>query len=329
MSEIEQFITNPENIFVELEDKAMPRSPTKIALRLAELECKSTKKRKRDTPRGFLKLQVGEAHRQGNRDTMEDAHIVDAHYYDDYHKFDIVATKTRPFALFGVLDGHGGGFASRFMAQSLHHGIRERLMRRMHPVKAIGLAHMRAECDYFDMFPNKDDGSTAVLVMLETRNGRMWISNVGDSRAILCRNKRAFPLTKDQDAKNSKERARIKAANGDIDEDGYINDSVQPARALGDINSKYLVDEDGSLAYSLAVVANPEIRSVQLRDDDEFILLACDGLFEQKGNGYWISQARRYMKDGFTPEETAKKLVKMAIVGGSSDNVSCVIVKLS
>jgi protein phosphatase 2C family protein 2/3 len=70
------------------------------------------------------------------------------------------------------------------------------------------------------------------------------------------------------------EKARIVAAGGFVDF-GRVNGNLALSRALGDFEFKKSAD----LAPEQQVVtANPDITEHEISDDDEFLVLACDGL---------------------------------------------------
>lgn len=59
------------------------------------------------------------------------------------------------------------------------------------------------------------------------------VANAGDCRAVLCRNGKAFELSCDHKPFSPSEKARIVAAKGTVDGDGYLNGQLSVARALG------------------------------------------------------------------------------------------------
>lgn len=105
----------------------------------------------------------------------------------------------------------------------------------------------------------------------------MYTGNLGDSRAVVCRGGDAVALTTDQKASSPSEVARIVAADGFV-----INNRVlgylAVARALGDAAFK-----TGPGQPEL-VSTHPEVTEVPIDARDEFIVLACDGLFDVLGN---------------------------------------------
>lgn len=51
----------------------------------------------------------------------------------------------------------------------------------------------------------------------------MIVANVGDSRAVLCRDGKAVDLSVDHKPEDTKEKGRIEAAGGIVSDDGRVN----------------------------------------------------------------------------------------------------------
>lgn len=111
------------------------------------------------------------------------------------------------------------------------------------------------------------------------------------------------------------------------------------SRAFGDRGFKEPLDiddsdEDGSSGKvsdkGPLVTAEPEITEVVLAESDEFVLLACDGLFDVFTSTEAVQAARKLMVEGRgDPARVAATLADEAIVGRRSrDNVSVLIVVL-
>lgn len=62
------------------------------------------------------------------------------------------------------------------------------------------------------------------------------------------------------------------------------------SRAFGDIEYKNVGSDKPPL-----VIAEPEIRMERLTDKDEFLLLACDGLFDVFSNQEAVSYVKRHL----------------------------------
>ena len=177
---------------------------------------------------------------------------------------------------------------------------------------------------------------------------RLFCANVGDSRVVLCRNRgRAVEMTSDHKPTREDEAKRVKDAGGVILHRRVMGE-LAISRAFGDNSFKGGIktmlteggadddghsDDDGYGEDFTAplVIAEPEITEIDINPSlDEFILLACDGLFDVYTSADAVSFARRELiaRKG-DPAMVADLLCKDAIdVRGSRDNVSIMIVIL-
>lgn len=124
----------------------------------------------------------------------------------------------------------------------------------------------------------------------------MFQANAGDSRSVLGIKGRAKPLSydhkptnegqippftkikikKNTSAKTNKhagEKARIQAAGGFVDF-GRVNGNLALSRALGDFEFKKSADLPPEAQI---VTAFPDVVIHEISDDDEFLVIACDG----------------------------------------------------
>ncbi|XP_012573111.1 probable protein phosphatase 2C 60 isoform X3 [Cicer arietinum] len=123
-------------------------------------------------------------------------------------------------------------------------------------------------------FSGPNCGSTACVSVI--RGNRLVVANAGDSRCVLSRKGQAHNLSKDHKPDLEVEKDRIKKAGGFI-QVGRVNGSLNLARAIGDMEfkqNKYLPAE------KQIVTADPDVTSVELCDDDEFLVIACDGIWD-------------------------------------------------
>jgi serine/threonine protein phosphatase PrpC len=75
------------------------------------------------------------------------------------------------------------------------------------------------------------------------------------------------------------------------------------------------------------VPADPEVVSVPLRAGDDFLVLACDGLWDVADNDI-VSELVRKHTAAAGLQGAACALTTFAIRNGSTDNVTCMIVQL-
>ncbi|XP_065848477.1 probable protein phosphatase 2C 60 isoform X2 [Euphorbia lathyris] len=123
-------------------------------------------------------------------------------------------------------------------------------------------------------FAGPTSGCTACVSLI--RNNQLVVANAGDSRCVISRKGQAYNLSRDHKPDLEAEKERILKAGGFIHA-GRVNGSLNLARAIGDMEfkqNKFLPAE------KQIVTANPDINTVELCDDDEFVVLACDGIWD-------------------------------------------------
>ena len=79
------------------------------------------------------------------------------------------------------------------------------------------------------------------------------------------------------------------------------------------------------------VIAEPETRVIKIKPDDEFLILASDGLWEKVSNQEAVDVARTPCTgtNKLQPLVACKKLVEMAVSRGSLDDVSVMVIQLA
>jgi protein phosphatase PTC1 len=104
------------------------------------------------------------------------------------------------------------------------------------------------------------------LAQQASRQRVLYTANVGDARIVLCRNGRALRLSYDHKGSDEQEGRRVANAGGLI-LNNRVNGVLAVTRALGDAYMKDLVTGH---PYTTETVIQP--------DQDEFLILACDGV---------------------------------------------------
>jgi serine/threonine protein phosphatase PrpC len=91
----------------------------------------------------------------------------------------------------------------------------------------------------------------------------LYCANLGDCRAVLCRNNRAVNLSKDQKASDEAECHRVMTEGGLI-VGGRVAGRLAITRAIGDFSLKRELDEHGVLKNKQYLSCIPEIRVTEL-----------------------------------------------------------------
>jgi len=212
--------------------------------------------------------------------------------------------------------------------------------------RVLKTSYLRADKEFISPKTAPQSGSTGATIVLFGR--RLFAANVGDSRVVLARkNGACLELTSDHKPSRPDEAARVRAAGGFILHKRVMGE-LAITRAFGDksfkMGIKAMLEEDadelggaGGVSDDATkdltaplVSAEPEIASIVLSHDDEFLLLACDGLFDVFKSQDAITFARQELiAHRGEPAEVARILSDQAIrVRRSRDNVSILIIVL-
>ncbi|RKF59953.1 Protein phosphatase 2C-like protein 1 [Erysiphe neolycopersici] len=157
------------------------------------------------------------------------------------------------------------------------------------------------------------EATQARLRIHATRQRVLYTANVGDARIILCRKGKALRLSYDHKGSDENEGKRVANAGGLI-LNNRVNGVLAVTRALGD---NYMKDLVTGHPYTTETIIEP--------DTDEFIILACDGLWDVCSD----QEAVNLVREIDDPTSAAKKLVDYALSRFSTDNLSCMIVRFN
>lgn len=263
-------------------------------------------------------LKVAVSSMQGWRVSMEDAHTALPSLPDDPHT-----------AFFAVFDGHGGSAIAQHCAKQLH----KRIMAR--PEYSRGNFHDAIQLGYLDMDHSmtqdpitKDEvsGSTAISCLL-TRNS-IYCGNIGDSRAVASVYGKAVELSTDHKPSLPAEKERIEAAGGWV-EVNRVNGNLALSRAFGDFVFKRNISLN---AKEQAVTAYPDVSVHDLTPDWEFIILACDGIWDVMTSQEVVDFVRCRLAQQESPEDVCESLLNRCLapdcqMGGlGCDNMTVIIV---
>jgi len=121
-------------------------------------------------------------------------------------------------------------------------------------------------------------GCTACVCIITDK--KIICANSGDSRAVLSTANKAVELSEDHKPDNAGELKRIEAAGGFV-EDGRVRGTLSLSRALGDM--EYKMNKRVPVEAQM-ITCVPEIRSVDMQPKDNFLIIACDGIWDCKSS---------------------------------------------
>nr|KJB67987.1 hypothetical protein B456_010G222200 [Gossypium raimondii]KJB67989.1 hypothetical protein B456_010G222200 [Gossypium raimondii] len=174
-------------------------------------------------------------------------------------------------------------------------------------------------------FDGPTQGSTACVAVI--RNKQLIVANAGDSRCVISRKGQAYNLSKDHKPELELEKDRILKAGGFI-QVGRINGSLNLARAIGDVEFK----QNKTLpAEKQIVTANPDINAVELCDDDEFLVLACDGIWDCMSSQQLVDYVREQLSSETKLSAICERVFDRCLAptagGEGCDNMTMILVQ--
>ena len=167
-------------------------------------------------------------------------------------------------------------------------------------------------------------GSTGVVVLITPTH--IVCANAGDSRALLSRSGMALPLSFDHKPNNDVEIARVEKAGGFV-RAGRVDGDLAVSRSFGDFAYKTHCYADAS---SQRVTVYPDI-VVHPRDygNDEYIVLACDGVWDRMTNRDCASLVRTLIDEGESdPGLICEEVIDHCLELDSRDNMTFALVVL-
>ena len=285
--------------------------------------------------------------------------------------------KTWPkISYFGIFDGHGGEECSEFLKNNYMNYLVENANFPFDIKLSMIESFQKIEEDFFklkckDNLDDSDKSGSCALVSVIFDN-KVYIANIGDSRAIMSigGGTKVRQLTADQKPDNIKEFERaLKNGskiylddNDDPDRDEskieFIKDKAElekmkeikensteekifrvfPSdlavmRTIGDIKAKK--KEFGGIPGTIINI--PEVYIFDINSSDDFIVMGCDGIFDDLSNQEIVNAAWTVFKNRANEKnydihelslEACDLVIKSALEKQTTDNLSCIIIGL-
>ncbi|OAY85336.1 putative protein phosphatase 2C 27 [Ananas comosus] len=268
---------------------------------------------------GFLPVfRSGSCSEIGPKPYMEDEHIRIDNLVEH---LGAPADFPSPGAFYGVFDGHGGTDAASYVRKNILKFIIEDPYFPNCMEKAIKSAFVRTDHAFADSRSlDRSSGTTALTAVIFGRT--LFIANAGDCRAVLGKRGRAIELSKDHKPNCKSERLRIEKLGGMV-YDGYLNGQLSVARAIGDWHMK------GSKGSLCPLSAEPDLQETTLTEEDEFLIMGCDGLWDVMSSQCAVTMVRKDLMLHNDPERCSKELVREALNRNSCDNLTVVVICFS
>ncbi|GAX78076.1 hypothetical protein CEUSTIGMA_g5518.t1 [Chlamydomonas eustigma] len=253
--------------------------------------------------------------------------------------------------LLAVYDGHGGASVSDHCSKKLHEHLKRCIESRMgtqrskskmstkeeHPIDTTSASDLRlsqSEDDHVssaltetfllvdkDLYKKGqaiDKGTTAVVVL--AGQSHIWVSNCGDSRAVLAREGDSISLSSDHKASRPDEVHRVEMAGGFV----WWN------RVMGELAISRAIGDHKLRPY---VIAEPEVTRYVRKGTDQLLIIASDGLWDVLSSVEACNLALCHFHRELTASGNVSKalkgasdlLTKSALERGSRDNITVLV----
>mmetsp|Transcript_1675 Transcript_1675/g.3537 ORF Transcript_1675/g.3537 Transcript_1675/m.3537 type:complete len:554 (-) Transcript_1675:795-2456(-) len=257
---------------------------------------------------------------RGKRAYMEDRYVIE--YMGATSKD---PKQAKPITLLGVFDGHGGAEASQFCSDWLSSYIRKDKDYPSNIPAAMKSAFTTVDKDF--VASGFLDGSTACACTI-VGDEKIICCNAGDSRAIIVKkNGSVVPLSEDHKPDRSDETTRINKLGGRVIHWGRwrVEGVLAVSRSIGDARLKPFV------------TAEPDIVEHTIEDDDMFLVIASDGVWDTMSSDlvakFCLVNTCKIVDKNLKVDDSlfrwiARQISKRARENGSSDNTSVIVANL-
>jgi protein phosphatase 1L len=255
--------------------------------------------------------RIGISSIRGRRDAMEDAHIVKEFQVD-------IGKTTVKVPLFGVFDGHGGVKAAKYAKDHLEEVLQDTL-KEFYPdiLKHEGMWNaLKMTCVRLNIDCRSSVSCTvgSTLLFAIEMFGKLWIVNVGDSRAVLNNGGTFIQLSEDAKPTTPRFEKCINNRGGKVLYERLDGD-LGVSRAIGDAR------------WGKFVSARPKITMLPLSfvQPGSDLLLGCDGNFSVASTRQILQVD--YENNKVSPGELCGNLVFSAYTADSQDNLSMLLIR--
>ncbi|CDW91638.1 probable protein phosphatase 2c 25-like [Stylonychia lemnae] len=209
--------------------------------------------------------------------------------------------------LFAIFDGHLGPQASEFCSSNLEKTL----------AKFESQMNQAGPCLKHTDQNSYSDGTTALMALIRQRH--ITIAHLGDSSAFLIRNNQVMELTSEHTPSRIDEYLRIIQSGGKIVSLGQsvrVEGVLEVTRSIGDKDLKN------------CLIAEPEIHTIDLTHQDQYMILASDGIFKTFTKEQVISEIMIKINEGHGLGQIAELVSRQAHQLSCPDNTTLLIVDL-
>jgi serine/threonine protein phosphatase PrpC len=213
--------------------------------------------------------------------------------------------KPKTPSLYGVIDGHGG-----YETSSIAAALIPQLFEKLDTKAVSAIPNLLKQVNEHLSKSKVTDGATLVLALVAPR--LVGVAHLGDARALIVKKDGSVStMTFDHKPTERSELDVLKNARAFV-ASGRLSSHLAVSRAIGD----FLVD---------GVFRTPDLNTHEIQPDDFRLVLACDGVFDVMEN----DEVAVLVAQSGDVHKAAASVKNAAIVRGSGDNVSVIVVDLT
>ena len=228
-------------------------------------------------------------------------------------KNDFLKLENHNISLFAIFDGHGGVHVSQYLKNNFCDVLTKIIHEKSNAelIDNIKTAIETIDKDIEKLNSDaKECGSTGTIVVID--NDILYCVNVGDSRCFYIDDKKAVQMTEDHNCKNELEVTTIKQR-GAFVFNNRVFGALSLTRAFGDTDFK-----------EFGLICEPFINKISINNIN-YIVIASDGVWDIVDDKQLFKIGSELKKGN--SEEFCNNLIEYALKNGSSDNISCIVLK--
>ncbi|KAH9690716.1 putative protein phosphatase 2C 10 [Citrus sinensis] len=189
---------------------------------------------------------------------------------EDYHVAKFVQLQGHELGLFAIYDGHLGETVPAYLQKHLFSNILKEEEFWVDPQRSISKAYEKTDQAILSHSSDLGRGGSTAVTAILINGQRLWVANVGDSRAVLSTAGVAVQMTTDHEPNT--ERGSIEDKGGFVSnmpgDVPRVNGQLAVSRAFGDKSLKSHLRSD------------PDIQNTILDGRSDVLVLASDGLWK-------------------------------------------------
>jgi serine/threonine protein phosphatase PrpC len=291
--------------------RVVPKLQSKGTITSNSINVNEFKEKSPETNKSFKEISFIQYQNESYRNYMEDRFSILINFPNNEEK-----------ALFAIFDGHGGSTISEFLCQNfISFFMKQYQKNEVKNYEKIFQKTFSSLNDEIKKIPNSYKmGSTATIILITKETDQIlgsqkviYCANIGDTNCELFSKSNCKRISYEHRCNDPVEENRIKKGNGSII-NGRVGGIISVTRAFGDFQCK-----------DFGLICEPYINKVNVNfNEKNFLILATDGIWD------FVSEEDIYF---ITMNNTdsmviCRDVVDKAKVNGSTDNMTCIVIKL-